>query len=68
MTTPVTQVHSHHREPAGSASRAMSTITRATAQAAVMMIVTSRSSASLGGGGGRRSPGLTGWCWLTQQG
>ena len=68
MTTPVTHVHSHHREPAGSASRTTSTITRATAQPAVTTIVTSRSSASLGGGAWCCSPGLTCRCSLTHQG
>ena len=68
IARPVTHVHTHHHDPAGSASRAMSTTTRATAHAAVPTPVTRRSFASRGGGGGRRSPRLTCWCWLTQQG
>jgi hypothetical protein len=51
IASPATQVHSHQRDPAGSASRTISKTTSATAHAAVPTIVTSRSSASFGGGG-----------------
>jgi len=51
MTSPVTQVQSHHLASAGRLFRTISRTISATAQPTVMLPVTSWSFASSGGGG-----------------
>ena len=59
MTSPVTQVQSHHLASAGRLFRMISKTMSATAQPAVMLPVTSWSFASSGGGGVGRAGSFT---------